>query len=318
MRTLTFDELPAALEAQRAALGLGAFSGYLDRRAVRAYRRRGLELSDYVGLFAVDGGRLLGQVVVLRLPYRARDGAETVAGIASVTTAPHARRRGVARGLLEEAHRREREAGARYALLWTSPSWYAHDLYESLGYRDVFVPPLALRASAGTRSLPRGESLRGANAGALEELEELHRTFSRDRTGFASRPAGFLRVEREAGRDLEGLLVLRRRGRAVGYAVAARRSNHLACGELVAGPRDVPALLRALERVAPAGVLALGNTPVLDHAAELTRRGYAVRREAEWRSLMACPLAGAPSARTLRRELTTDDRAFLCMSLDRF
>jgi len=318
VRVVTLDELPVELEAARHALAHGAFSGALSREALAVYRRHDFELSDYVALFGVERGRLLGQVFVLRFPYRTRAGVEPVAGIAGVTTAVGAARRGVARRLLEEVHRREGAAGVRFALLWTSPSWHAHHLYERLGYRDVFVPPLAVRL-AGPAHLPAGPRLEHVTAADLPLLERLHREQAAGRTGFSDRPAAFLRVEREAGGlELASLRLLRRGGRPVGYALVQRRSHQLVCGELVARAGAAGALLRAVERESAGRTLVLGNTPVLDLAPELARRGYFVRPAAEWRSLMACRLGGARAAGGLAAELTTDARSFLCLGLDRF
>jgi GNAT superfamily N-acetyltransferase len=319
MKIVTLDQLPRRLEPERLALGMAAFSGVVDRRALGVYVRRRIGVPEYVGLFALEGGELVGQTLVIRIPFRTPSGPATVAGISSVTTRLDARGRGVATALLEEAHRREAAAGQRFAMLWTSQGWFAHRLYEKLGYRDVFTPPIAVREVSGKRNLPGGSSVRSAKAAELAALEALHDKVEARSLGFSRRANGFLRAEREAGYlDLDGLLVYRRRGRRVGYAAVSKGTRQLRCGEIVAAPQDRSALLDALERRASPGLLVLGNTPVLALEEELRVRGYALRRDQEWRVLMACPLQGPLSDAELHAQLGVDEPSFVCMSLDRF
>ena len=318
LRILPYDELPPRLERERLALTLGAFSGVVDRRALTVLRRRAAPATEYVGLFAVDHGQLVGETLVLRVPYRTARGASRVAGISSVTTRVDVRRQGVATALLEEAHRREAARGLEFAVLWTSQGWYAHRLYEKLGYRDVYTPSLALRLLDGRPRPPGAVTLRRARLGEFAELEALHTEVTADAFGFVPRPEGFLRRRHEAGDRIGGLLVGRRRGRLVGYVVVAEEPRQLRCGELVARTDDVADLLTALERRAGRGFLAIENTPARAHASELRKRGYLVRKEHEWRVLMARRLDGRPGAASLRRELAVDRPGFVCQRLDRF
>ena len=151
MRILTYDELAPEMDPDRALIHLSAFGGVYPSRAVGLRRRRLKILPDYVGVFAVEAGRILGQVFVDRLPYAFRDGPGTISGIAAVGTRPDKGRAGIARLLLTEVHRREREAGIDFAALWTNRSWGAHSLYERLGYRDVYSSPWALHGPVGRR-----------------------------------------------------------------------------------------------------------------------------------------------------------------------
>lgn len=319
MKLLDLTDLTYRQETERTLLQFGAFSSYFDRHALDVYRRRSKVLAEYVGLVAVDRGSVVGHTVVLHLPYTAPEGVETVAGIATVTTATGSARRGIARALLTEAHRRERESGLRFAMLWTSSSWHAHRLYESLGYRDVYVPPLAVHRSRGPRPLPAGESLRPARPQDLAELEAAFDAYAVGRIGFVPRPPRVFRIAREAGDlTLENLLVYRRHGRIAGYAYVGRGSAHLSCGEMVAAPGDRVRLYWALERRSPGGVTVLGNTPVLDLEGRLRAQSYLVRGGAEWRSLMACSLDGGVPAGRLAAELGTGRPEFSCLSLDRF
>jgi len=298
-------------------VAIGAFFGFLGPEEVPRLRRLGL-VTDYVGLFAVEGGSVLGQVLVLRILYRTSSGLEPVAGISSVTTRTDARRRGVARTLLQEVHRREAAAGRRFALLWTSQSWFAHRLYESLGYRDVWTPPSAVRVLPRARG-SRKDQLRPVAAGELSAVERLHTDVTREDPGFSARPRGTLRVLQAGGDlDLANLMVLGPRGSIRGYAVLGKAPGLRRCGEFVARPQASATLLDGLERRAAPGVLWMGNSPVRALRPELRSRGYLLRAEAEWRVLMARPLSGSRDPTVLRKELGVDRPTFRCMSLDRF
>ncbi len=319
MRLVPFDGLPASLERDAAAVQLAAFSGFLSPAVVAKYRRRPNAFADYVAVFAVDRGTVVGETFVLRLPYRSRSGVETIAAIASVTTVVSESRRGVARRVLDEVHRREVAAGTRFAFLWTSQSWRAHGLYEQLGYRDVFVSPLAVRLAPGHRRLCRGDSLRAATRAELPRLEALHRAATAGRLGFSPRADRAMVVEQACGfLALDRVLVYRRSERLAGYVRVDRGPTHFRVGEVVVGPRDRPGLLDALERTPQEGAIVFVNTPALDLAAELRRRGYLVRRGADWRALMAKPLRGTMTGPELRRELGVDDPSFVAMAGDRF
>ncbi len=318
MRILTYDELPARAEPQRIALTQAAFSEVLGRETVRRLRAVSAVPAPYFGLYAVDGDELLGQLMVLRLRYRGPDGDVPVCGLTSVTTRFDQRRRGLAARLIDEAHRREREAGARYALLWTSPGWFAHPLYEKLGYRDVYLPPLAVRELAPRVAAASGR-LRPARRNELAKLERLHRDLARDRLGFVDRPRGSLRLGVELDAlGLARLRVLEVDGEVVGYALVARGDRQLRCGELVASPEHRASLLRGLEREAAPGVVVLGNTVVEDLRDELRTRRYYVGAGREWRALMAARLDRSGDGPPQPDKLGTNRAGFLCMSLDRF
>ncbi len=183
MRFLTYDELTPSMEVDRTLIHLASFGGAWSRRSIEIWRRRSRMLADYVGVFAVERGRLLGQTFVLRIPYTFSEGVETVTGIAAVGTRPDRGRAGVARAILTEIHRREKEAGVRFSTLWTNRSWGAHRLYEALGYRDVYSSPWAVHAPS-QRSLKRREGIHMARATDLTEIEQLHRRITEGRTGF--------------------------------------------------------------------------------------------------------------------------------------
>ncbi len=108
---ISFDELTPAQELDRVLVHWAGLGGLFDRRRIQIYRRRSRVLSEYVGVFGVEDGHVLGQMLVLRLPYTFPDGnTTTVSGIAGVTTRVDAGRRGIGRQLLTEIHAREARA----------------------------------------------------------------------------------------------------------------------------------------------------------------------------------------------------------------
>ncbi len=283
------------------------------------WRRRTKVLADYVGIFAVDRGTVVGHAFVERIPYAFPGGTETITGIASVATRSDRARAGVARLVLEEIHRREREAGIRHAALWTNQSWGAHRLYEKLGYRDIHVPVLAVRASPGPARRPAGPAVRPARISDLSGIEAIHARFGKDRLGFAERPAGLLRVA-VAARELRPaeILIARDAGQTRGYAMVDTGRLQTSCGELIGTTaRARIALATAVERKGGAGTVTFRDGAVEELRPWLRGRGYAIA-PVGWFVLMGCTFGRSDGARAACREFGTDRPGFLCFTGDRF
>ena len=320
VRLVGYDELPTSMDSGRALVHLAAFGGVADRRSTDVWRRRTSSLADYVGIFAVDGETVVGQTFVLRVPFTFPHGTEMVSGLAAVSTRLDYARAGIARRILEEVHRRERESGIRYSTLWTNRSWGAHRLYEKLGYRDVYDPPLAIRVptSAPRRQLGRG--IRRGKRSDLAEVEAAHARVGEGRWGFATRHRGFARVAAAAGelRPHDELLVSGRSGKISGYAMVDANSHRVICGELVAASASERAsLAAAIEQRAGVVPTAFRDSAVPELGGWLHRRGYASTPSA-WFGLMACELGRDRTRSSIVREMGTEDPRFLCMTGDRF
>ncbi|HTW39913.1 MAG TPA: GNAT family N-acetyltransferase [Thermoplasmata archaeon] len=321
MRFLAFDELTDSMDTERLLIHAASLGGAVDRRVVRLWQQRSSLYEEYVGVFAVEGGHVVGQTYVKRLPYTFRDGVETVGAVASVGAHPAHARHGIARRLLREVHRREREVGRRYVTLWTNRSWGAHRLYEELGYRDVYPVPWALRLWPGR--IPRRRRATGVGPGRtqdLPELDRLHDRLAADRLGFTRRPRRFLETG-AAVREFDPvkeLLVVRDGGRLRGYAVPQRSGIRSTCGELVADSEPSRrALVSEVERGALGRQVAFMQTPVTDLAGELARRGY-TSMNAGWYVYMVTDLRRSWTEREARARFATADARFLCMHADRF
>ncbi len=319
MRFRTYDELTDSMEVDRALLHLAAFRGVFSRSAVEVWRRRTGAFAEYVGLFAEDRGRLIGQMFVLHVPYTFPGGREIVSGIAAVGTRPDRGRAGVARRLLEEVHRREKSAGVRFSTLWTNRSWGAHGLYEKLGYRDVYSSPWSVHAPLARRPRrPRGA--RPARRSDLGEIERFHTEQTLGRLGFLRGTPGYLAAEVATG-DLDPakeLVVLRSQGRLRGYAHLEVGRPRIICGELVAASEaGRRALVAEVGRRAGRRAFAFQQTPVTDSPALFRGPGFSTSPSG-WYVFMASPLGRSWTTRRAISEFATQDRRFVCMAGDRF
>ena len=319
LRLVTFDELPADLGPQRALLHLSAFGGYWDDSEVARARGPGGPLADYVAVFALARNRVAAQTFVHRIPFTTPRGTEIVSGMDAVVSLPDATRRGFARAVLNDVHRRERKAGIRYSLLWTSRSWYAHDLYESLGYRDVYGVPRAARFDPPARLLPKGWSVRRGGTKDLSALSLLHEAVSRGRYGFTPRISSYFQGKSPTRRlPMNSHLLLEREGQLEAYAGLEESPDRLDSRELLAqSPASAAVLLQALELRSPGRLLTIGHSFVADQERMLRRRGYGIL-PSDWNTLMAARLGSKVAARDLAKQLGIADPRFICLAGDRF
>ena len=320
MKLIGYDELRDSNDSDRAIVQLAAFGGFLDRRRIGLWRRRTSVFADYFGVFAVDRGTVVGQTFVLRIPYTFPHGTELVSGIAGVATRLDHARTGVARQVLDEVHRREREAGIGYSMLWTNRSWGAHRLYETLGYRDVYAPPWAVRVPPPRRPAPPRKTARPGRRSDLEDIEQLHRRYAEGRWGFAQRPPNLMRVSVAAGdlRPREEILVVRTDGRLSGYALVDSNQYRVICGELVSRSRAIRTrLVSTMEARARHRPVALRDAVVEESRPWLRRRGYSIAT-AGWFSLMAMTHGRERTRAQLEREFGTTDPRFVCHDGDHF
>jgi GNAT superfamily N-acetyltransferase len=320
VKLVTYDELPQSTDPGRALVHMAAFGGFPGRRSVETWRRRSSRITEYVGVFAVDRGEVLGHAYVERFPFAFPHGTETISGIAGVATRLDRARSGVAREILEEIHRRERESGLSYATLWTNRSWGAHRLYEKLGYRDLYAPPFAVRVGAGRRGRPSSVRVRAARLSDVDAIEEAHDRYGARRWGFARRERGTIRlaaVTREL--DLKThVLVAEVDRRVVGYAMVDSSRFRTHCGELVATSAAVRArLIDAVEARAGTGAVAFRDGVVDAMGPFLRRRGYAVA-PAGWNGLMGLPYSRTRGRAEVVREFGSGSPKFLCFAGDHF
>lgn len=316
MRILEFDELPPDTETQAQLLDLSVAWAPVSFSKISEVRKMGYPCADYVGVYAVEKGEILSAVRVLRLPYTTPEGVRQIAGIQGVVTRRDSRRRGVARELLREVHRREKAAGCEYSMLWTGRGLVAHSLYESLGYRDVYTPDLAVLHKSRNRGAGR-YVLESLGEGGTRVMEELHASATAGRLGFTPRPSGMVRSAIHLGfLPADSLFTIRRGGKDVGYAVLQKHHTWCSLEELVLDRRTpIEEVLPTLEASISDGWFVIRNTVVRDLTPLLQRRGYHCSPWAYY-SLLALPLKR--SGEDVVDMLGTGDRLFTCQGLDYF
>jgi len=329
MRILTHDELPPDLETDLQLLRLSVGWPPRDFQRLRQARRLGYPAADYLGLYAVEDGRVVSTVRAVRVPFTFPDGhSETVSTVLSVITRRDRRGRGLARTLIGEVNARERRAGSSFCFLWTEHSLSAHRLYERMGYRDLYTVDLAVRRPSPASQGPRrgAYTLERLKDGDAATVERLHAASTRGRTGFTPRRRGFLRSDRKLGLSgSEPVRLILKDGRPVGYVVLDEAPGWVSVGEVVlttggrsdrgATPAMVTHLVADLERLAARRWLSLRYTFVRDHGRELERRGYAFGTGD--RVLMSLPLDGSPPDLQVSTLGSADPR-FTCQLLDYF
>lgn len=319
MQLLTYDELRPEMQPTLALTHIGAFGDPFRPRPMKVYRRADV-FAPYVGVFAVEGGEVVGQTYVLRFPYRFPDGPGTIGGIAAVSTRADRSRRGLARRILTEVHRREREDGIGHVALWTNRSWGAHRLYEQLGYRDIHHLTTAVRwvGDAGPHRSRR--TVRRARATDVDAIAELHAAVTDGRLGFTPRPPRTLRADFTVeGKDfLRPLWVVAHGRKLLGYAHIQVTPARARCGELIARTAPaVEALVGHVGRLAKGKWAEFYQSAATDPATLLRRQGYTPLGRS-WFVLMGASLKGPAEARALIRAFGTNDPRWVCMVGDRF
>ena len=85
---------------------------------------------------AMDGERLVSQVIVCVQPVQLGGQTFRCGIIDSVATAPEHRRQGLARRLMERAHEAMQRTGLDAAVLYTNPNDHPYHFYARLGYKE--------------------------------------------------------------------------------------------------------------------------------------------------------------------------------------
>jgi GNAT superfamily N-acetyltransferase len=193
MRIMSLDELPEGWQPKVQLIDASVGWMLTDLKRMKEARKMGYPAADYFGVYAVEGNEVQATVRVLRIPYTMAGGAtETVSGICGVATKREWSRRGLAKALLAEVHRREMAAGNRLSLLWMGFWNFSHDLYKSIGYSDVYTPRLALIRCDAVKQKSKKYALSRAKKGDADTIERLHAQSTRGRVGFTPRSENVL------------------------------------------------------------------------------------------------------------------------------
>ena len=321
-RILTFRELPPRWQADCVLLLHNAFGSSWDPRAMSrpGFERIYPRPSEYVGVCAVDRGRVVSAVLVHRFPFRTRRTDGICSGLGAVATLPTHAGRGLARSLIEEVHRRERRSGSPFVLLYTGRSIVAHSLYEGLGYHDVLDFPRAARLAPKTlRPLPRGWRWRRAVPDDRRSIEELRTEMGRTRFGFTREGVDWWPVPPQwfAAGPLDWFVLEHDRS-IVGYAGFTTEGQVRVSNEGMARTDAARSFLsRSLEREASGSWLVIGSSLFHELRDVPGMRAYSVVK-GSYSVLMARSLEGRPSRSGLIHELGTDRPDFLIGVADAF
>jgi len=308
VKIFDLNGLPRSLDSQIGTLSVLNGDPPQDRAFIRRLRSMGYPTAEYYAVYAVEDHEIQSRVEVIRPSFTTREGTQTVTGISDVSTRPDRVRRGFARTLLEEVHRREAARGQRWSLLWTHRSWGAHRLYEELGYRDIYSPPTAMRLvrRSGPRAMPKGYHWTVVHRRGVGPMDRLFDGSASGRVGLVPRVPRTLATRCRLGwRVPENHRILRWGPTPVGYAHLSVGPGQVSANEVVvSAPEHASAMLDGLEQIALGRWLTLATTTfVRDFDPILRARGYAVYPTAHL-TLMAKPL--------VRERAPADDPAPAC------
>jgi GNAT superfamily N-acetyltransferase len=318
LQIVDYNEVRAEWETQVQLLDASAGWYPMDFKRVNGARKAGYPAADYWGVYAVENGRVLSTVRVVRIPFTMDDGAEeTVSAIQGVVTRREHSGRGLAKKLLAEVHRREEGAGNRLSILWTGHGNVAHNLYTSIGYVDVYTPKLAMKRLGLRKGKGGGYAVRPARMADAELIERIHAEATRGRVGFTPRPKGSLGAQFILGFVRPNSLRLVLSGREpVGYFQVQKGIGWARSDEVVIKPGvDPEEILSALESEAGGSWLTVLGTFVRDSASLLRGRGYSFTDHSYF-GLLARPLV--KSRLEVRKKMGVDCASFTCHFLDYF
>jgi len=317
VRILDYNDISPQMVDGIQLLDLTAGWGLMDLRRLKEARRLGYPAADYFGVYAVENGKVESMIRVLRLPFATKGGTRQIAAIQGVVTRRDRSRLGLARRLMQEVFKREREAGSSFALLWTSRSNVAHGLYNSLGYADVYTPELAVRWCGKQDARASPYRLRKARAADWALIERLHREATKGRVGFTPRPEGIVRSLHKMGFLEMGPFRLVLQGdKPVGYGFLHRDPGWSVLDEMALLPgMNFAEVLSLFEAEARGTWLTIRNTVVRDSLRVMGERSYSVT-ELAYYGLLAAPLEDPRT--DVSKALGTASPAFTCQRLDYF
>jgi GNAT superfamily N-acetyltransferase len=253
-----------------------------------------------VNLIAEEEGRTLASVAALRMQQNVRGMVHDMAGVASVSSHPSARRRGLVRELLERLLRQMREEGCAVTALYP----FRSSFYARFGFVGIPRHRTATFKPEGLSHLVRadlpGEVERLPMRDGFAEWDKLTRRLLTERHGFAvydETRTGEFREEKE------WVAIARSGGEVVGalrYRIDQYGGDLVASDLLYAGPIGRALLLQYLSRhVDQVGrvVMRLGS----DEVPELWGTDFEVTTEGR----VSFPRHGGPMVRALNMTALT-------------
>lgn len=265
-----------------------------------------------LGVYAVEGEVVLGQVGIFRLPMVSLEGREDVGGIWAVSTHPEYAGRGVASLLLEDAHNRMRAAGLRFSTLGTNRYRVAYSLYQKHGYVETGVWATAL-ARWETAHQPTRLRAQPAGEEGHDLVEQIFNEIAKEYLGFAWRHTPFARLRRVV--NLTDIYVLLANRHAIGYALAQTDQSMLKISNLVLRPEvDTAEAIAALAGELRSLYVQVKITRPVE-INSLRRAGYHVAHPT-WEAFMVKPLVPGVSYEDAQQLFGIGTDRFLISWLD--
>lgn len=312
------------------------FAYPLTAEALRRMRAADHRMPPRFGYYALEDGKLLGQVEVLEFDVETTEGKERVGGLWGICTRSDSGRQKISRTLVEATHAGFREQGFRYCLLTTSRAFVAHPFYHGLGYRDLTSYPWAIRRTRAVGAGPEGPVLRAPPASPppettlpdritvswatredLPAIYWIYRQAVDGRLGFIHRPRDFIEVTEAWGQlTLENLALARRGDRIEAYALLRGTAAGSEIREILGNAEALPPLIRGLEDSTGGTHLMASTVFHPDARAVLQEAGFRLH-DRSWNALMGICLDGSDASR-LRDQLGIPAGAFQMAGLDLF
>jgi GNAT superfamily N-acetyltransferase len=331
MRILTHDEIPDSFDTQVQLLQLGANWGIFDFDQIKRAREMGYPSTDYFAVYAIEEGEIFAKVDTIHIDFETSKGElETMCGISGVLTRRDKSRLGFAKQLLLDVHERERKSGIKYSILWTGRNNKAHNLYESLGYVDIYDPGVALLKTQkhddkGSNNIDN-LAIRVANAdnNDAELMEDLHTKINSDRLAFRKRPKHYMKIMFDLQFEKpDSFRIFLCNNTPVGYAHFQQNTGWVRSSEIITQPKYYEAAISLLEAEAKKkkkdnNWIALGFSFISDARSLLAKRGYAFA-DYTYATLMACDLE-QPSTKKAQIDslLGANDPRLVCHRFDHF
>lgn len=300
-------------------LNILCFNFALTPDMVATIRRLDRRPFPFFALYAVDRGRVLGQVGVFQTPLMTVHGPVEAGAIWAMCVHPAYSRQGIGSMLLREAHQRMRSASLPFSTLGTSRHWVAHSFYRRHGYLDLanFASALAHRRllpeSAGSQL-----AVRRAAQADLSAANELFRRTAAGKTGFSRRQDSFLEMMIEVGDilSMDQLRVIHLGQDLVGYAAVQESSSLLAINNfLLLDQIKIINAVAALLRTVPAPYIRIVTNNHSVYLPDLRQSGFTVT-SATLDVTMIRPLAEAMTLNQLYQLFDVTSGRFMMSGFD--
>jgi len=279
MEIVTYEEVD---DIQMSELTLACFGHTYSREHVSNMIKNDSRIPDWGGeLYAVEDGKVIGTVGMLYPKVRTEDGIQEVGGIRNVCTRASESRKGTARRLLDEAHKRMLDRGVRFSFLMTSKALVAYRFYENLGYRDIYHHPTAFKKAEKNES-----DIQLKKEKEPGYIRELHQENVEGLNGLVVRePDYWQAIQARGWPDNDKVRIAYEDNNKIGYALFSKKRKQLDCEEL--GAKDegyLNKILAGLESKAGDHDVVIHNVNP-NHEDVLKKRGYHIYDD-KWDKVM--------------------------------